>query len=1110
MRKFSVLLFALIFLGVGAMFGQSRTISGKVVDSESGEELVGVSVEVIGAQTGTTTDIDGKFTVTLPDGYTKLKFEQTSYSAQELIAKDGMVVRLVQSATLLDAAEVEVAMGTKKGKGYVGSAQTVDAAVIEKKSPSDITKALSGEFAGVQVATTSGQPGTTSSVRIRGIASLNASGGALYVVDGIPFGGDVASIDPSDIVSTTVLKDATATAMYGSRGANGVILITTKRGTAGSEGKIEVNVNAGVNMKLLPMHDVIKNPETYMELSWLGLRNSLNSYFGLSETQAGQYASAGIWQNQVLLGYGIPLAYNMWDTKNIIDPKTGKFKEGVNRKYQSDDWEKEMFHNAPKFSAGIKLSGGADKTTYYTSINFLSDNGYYINSDFKRLTALSNLDYSPKKWLTANFKAQYTHTRMNSAGQGDNMNNGFAFVNQIPPIYPVFERDENGNYVEDPYNGGHAYDYGTNRPYGAGINPAGALQYDRLYTEDHSISLMNTLKFEFVKDLVITITNGYNYYNGISTDLTNMFYGDGKGVGHIDKTITTYMDFTSRQQISYRKTLGGIHNLDFMGGHEFTILDQKQMYGAKSNFLKPDDLELSNAALITSVTSSAADRKTESYMAEARYNYDERYFAIVNGSVYGSSYFDEGHRYAPFWSIGGSWNIHREAFMASARKWLSNLKVKASFGTIGNDNIGNYNYYNMYSIGSFGGNPTAMWSHRAQPDLTWETSYKFNTGVEFEILKGRLYGELEFYNDRVVNQLATRIVAPSQGNSSIAINEGIFRNYGVELLLKSNVVKSRNFNMDLRFTLAHSDAIVIKNPRDMVRGKYIDMPISGGLIEGYSIGTIYMQNYLGVNPETGFGEWEHWYDANANPDIAHGYRYISDSYAYENSWTVDEETGEIVKLYRNFDADGNEIAHDIRKGKTSFADFATAVFTGKNMFPDIYGGFGLDISTYGFDFSASFDYIIGGYNYDNIYATLMGDEFIGSQGMHVDMLNAWTKENPNTDVPILLGGLYGEIKDDDGFTPNDTYYASSSGTGTRFLTTNTGLRLSNVRLAYNFPKKLIEKIKLESLSMYIQGDNLFVLSARKGYNPFGGLYGGNSAYGYGNLSTILGGIKLSF
>lgn len=455
MRKFSVLLTALLLIGVSAVFGQERSISGKVLDSESGEPLVGVSISVVGADTGTSTDENGDFTVTLPDGFTKLRVEQTSYKTQEVTAAEGMVIRLVLSSTVLSEAEIEVAFGTKKGKGYVGSAQTIQQETIEKKSPSDITKALAGEFAGVQIATSTGQPGMESKVRVRGIPSLNASGDALYVVDGIPYGGDVSSIDPNDIVSTTVLKDATATAMYGARGANGVILITTKKGTAGSEGKIEVDVQAGVNMRLLPMHDRITSPEEYMEAGWLGLVNYYYQREASPDLEAAkQKATQNIWStgkdNDIT---SLAKQYNIWTQEDVIDHATGKFKSGVGRRYDPENWQDHIFRVGKKYSAGVKISGGSDKTTYFTSINYLNDEGYYIRSKYNRLTATTNLDYSPKKWLTANFKAMYAYSTMNHVGQDENANNGFNFVYYVPPIYPVFLRDANGNLLKDDYTG---------------------------------------------------------------------------------------------------------------------------------------------------------------------------------------------------------------------------------------------------------------------------------------------------------------------------------------------------------------------------------------------------------------------------------------------------------------------------------------------------------------------------------------------------------------------------------------------------------------------------------------------------------------------------------
>ncbi len=1108
MRKFSVLLVALLFVGVGAAFGQGRTISGKVVDSESGDPIIGASVEVVDAQTGSSTDENGKFTVTLPDGYTKLKVEQTSYTTQVVTAREGMVIRLVLSGELLQEAEVEVAVGTKKGKGYVGSAQTVSQDVVEKKSPTDITKALSGEVAGMRVVTSTGQPGVTSTVKLRGTHSFNADGGALYVVDGVPYNGDIAAIDPSDIVSTTVLKDATATSMYGSQGANGVILITTKKGTAGSEGKIEVDVKYGLNARILPMHDVITDPKQYMELVWIGLHNYAK--YGLGSMTPGADANKMLWSKSgELKPVGIPEQYNLFTSADVIDPKTGKFRSDVGLRYTPESWKENMFHVGKKYETTVKLSGGSDKTTYYTSIGFLSDEGYYIQSDYKRLSALSNLDYSPKKWLTANFKAQYTFSSQNAVGQSSRAaNNGFRFVNNIPPIYPVFQHNPDGSIAKDPYNGGKAYDYGQyigySRPYSAGINPAGALQLDKNYNESHQLALLNALKFEFVKDLKINITNSYGFYTGKTSNIMNMFYGDGAGFGRISQYMQSVMDFNSIQQAMYNKTFADVHNTDYMVAHTFRYQRGSSMRGGKGNLFRPTDLEFSNATQLSYLESSSANYTSESYIGEFRYNYNEKYFAILNGSIYGSSNFAPGHQYGAYASAGASWNIHRELFMADAKRWLSNLKLKASFGTTGNDQVGPNLYRNMYGVTSYVGNPAVVATRVGVPSITWEKVYRFNSGIEFDIKKGRLYGEIEVYHDLVVDNIDTRVVAPSVGYGAIPVNEGKFRNYGFEALLKSKVVKSRNFDLNLRLTLSHNNNRIVELPKEYMYGQWVEMTINGGAMKGFSMGDIFASKYVGVNPKNGRGQWIRYRDANVTDKNAEGYYYISNVHLYKNEKTVKD--GKVVLKHPN----ANIVADTVH-----FAPIAGVDYTGKNVYPDLVGGFGLDFSTYGFDVSMSFNYIIGGYNYDAMYIGLMGDPLAGSTNYHKDMLNCWNPlaGNTNTDIPGLFAGqgrFTDNAKDYDTFYK--VFYKSSyaNAASDRFLISNTALQFDNVRIAYNFPKKMLDKMKLKSLNLWVMANNLMVISHRKGYNPFIYMNGGNSSADYVPSSTIMGGVKFSF
>ena len=599
------------------------------------------------------------------------------------------------------------------------------------------------------------------------------------------------------------------------------------------------------------------------------------------------------------------------------------------------------------------------------------------------------------------------------------------------------------------------------------------------------------MKFEFIKDLVITITNGYNFNFQERGDITNKYFGDAKGIGYVSKRLLSFMDFSSRQQIAYKKTLAEVHNLDAMFGHDFRTLESKDLYAWRSGMFKPYDFELDNAVKVRDATSSAEDYTSESYMGEVRYNYEEKYFATANGSVYGSSNFAPGHQYGLFWSVGAAWNIHRELFMASTKKWLSSLKVRANFGTSGNDQIGSYRYTDMYKIVNSNDQPSINFVRKGNPDLTWETVYKANLGVDLELKKGKLYVEADLYNNTVTNTLAFKSVAYSNGYNSIPVNDGKFRNYGLELMVKANLLKTRDIDLNFRITGSYSKALVLENPKTVIQGKEVELSLNDGRAVGHFIGDIYGRHYMGVDPNTGFGQWEQWKDLNSTttPDAP-----VLDTYIYEHEKTV--KNGNIVNK-RDVQWSKGNITNDPNK--------ASRFFLGKNRYPDFFGGFGIDASAYGFDLSASFEYIIGGYNYDDIYSNLMEDGVFGARNYHKDMLKAWTAENRNTTVPIMLAG---QAVAENANHPE--YNSTWSGAGDRFLTSNTALRFSNVRLAYNFPHKVIEKIKLNSLSLWVRADNLFVLSHRKGYDPFTYFGGGNERYQYTPLSTFVGGLKFTF
>ena len=396
----------------------------------------------------------------------------------------------------------------------------------------------------------------------------------------------------------------------------------------------------------------------------------------------------------------------------------------------------------------------------------------------------------------------------------------------------------------------------------------------------------------------------------------------------------------------------------------------------------------------------------------------------------------------------------------------------------------------MYKIVNSNDQPSIKFVRKGNPDLTWETVYKANLGVDLELKKGKLYFEADLYSNTVTNTLAFKSVAYSNGYNSIPVNDGKFRNYGLELMVKANLLKTRDIDVNFRITGSYSKALVLENPKTVIQGKEVELSLNDGRAVGHFIGDIYGRHYMGVDPNTGFGQWEQWTDDNAaDPDAP-----VLDTYIYEHEKTV--KNGNIVNK-RDVQWSKGNITNNPSK--------ASRFFLGKNRYPDFFGGFGIDASAYGFDLSATFEYIIGGYNYDDIYSNLMADGVFGAHNYHKDMLKAWTAENRNTTVPIMLAGQ-AVAKN----ANHPEYNATWSGAGDRFLTSNTALRFSNVRLAYNFPHKVIEKIKLNSLSLWVRADNLFVLSHRKGYDPFTYFGGGNERYQYTPLSTFVGGLKFTF
>lgn len=1096
-------IFTLLFLAALSMgLYAEKQVSGVVVDAK-GEPVIGASIQAKGTTQGTISDYDGKFEMEVPESVKTLVVSFVGMATQEVAAGKNIKVVMSENSEVIQEVVV-TGYGTVSKGAYAGSAQAVKAEDIEKKNPSDVTKALAGEVAGVQVVTSSGQPGTVASIRIRGIGSISANSSPLYVVDGIPLdAGSVSSIDPGDIASTTILKDATATSLYGSRGANGVVLITTKKGSSnGDEGKIEVDVKAGANMRLLPMYDVIDSPEDYIVLCWQSLYNERRVCKGQPETQSVNYAKSHLFGSS-----GIPTIYNLWDKAGnlLINPYDAagnvnpSFDKSISRldAYKTmDSWYNTLFHNGLKLETTAKISGGNEKLNYYTSFGYLKDEGYYTASDFQRFNTRANINYQAKKWLKGGLNIQYSYASINNPVQDDNAaNNGFLFVNEIPPIYPVYVRDANGNIAIDPKTGGKMYDYGDNgvenigqeggRPYSFGINPAGALQWDKQRTVRHQTAATAFLEFKLYEGLKFTVNAGVQYMNNRINSLTNKYYGDAAGVGRIGNAQYNYLAFTSNQLLEYNKTFNE-HTIRLMAGHEITYFNYNYQYGYKKKIVMDEYPELSNAVSMDAVEGYARTSTLESALATVTYDYDNRYLITANYRADGSSKFAKGHRWGHFGSVGGAWNFTNEHFMegTEAADWLKNGKLRLSWGVLGNQDIGDMMFTDRYNVENVNGEKAYIWSYKGNPELTWERTSTVDLGLEFSIAK-YLDAEFDFFYKKTDNMLFPRYVAPSLGYGGYYVNDAAMENHGIEFDLKGHLLDMRNIKLDLRVNGGYYRNKMLQMPIDGYNedGTEKRMVMSGGMSVGHSTADYYMIHYEGVS-EHGEAAYTAYYDANKGgfghtsadliEDGKKGDNYIASVYEYK---------------LKNPNADIQTTT--VYSGDYTYAG---SNYVGKSYMPDLDGGFGLDFEAYGVTLSISCSYRIGGYGYDNMYALLMHSERIGKRNWHKDIRNAWTETNTNTNIPRLSNGA-----DDGANAPSD-----------RFLTSNSFLSLNNINLGYKFPKKWIEKIKLTNLQVWVAADNLAIASARRGYNPMMSASGTNGYNDYSPLSTVMGGIKVQF
>lgn len=1080
MKKLFLLLVTVLAMSLYAS-AQTRTVSGTVLDADTDEPILGASVVPMGGGHGAMTNIDGQFSLQVPAKVTKLRVSYVGYTTQEVAAGANITVKLHSTATDLDEVMV-VAYGTAKKSAFTGSAAVVDASDIEKTQASNVLDALVGKVAGVQTSNATGQPGgSTPTIRVRGFSSILAGNSPLIVVDGTPFSGDMNTLNTNDIASMTILKDAASNALYGARGANGVILITTKRAKKG-EATVTLDAKWGMNSRATQDYDVIKSPAQFYETFYKSLYNYAvcPTEFNSEGEQIGggmgyTPSQANIWANQNLfdpttygLGYNV---YNVPDGQMLIG-MNGKLNpnatlgnivtyNGQQYMLRPDNWLDESYKNSLRQEYNLSVSQGTEKSNFFASASYLRNEGIVkAKSDFERFTGRLTADTQAKDWLKVGGNMSYTHYKANSLdddGSSNSTGNIFAAATQIAPIYPMYMRDASGNIIRDKM-GYKRYDYGAkdnvgiDRPIYGDSNALSQAILDTNSSEGNAMTATGFFEVRFLKDFKFTSNNTMNLDETRYTSVTNPYYGQyASQNGIVSKEHDRAYSFTYQQLLNWDRTFGK-HSVGVLLGHETYTSKSAVLSASKSNMFDPSLKELATAVTDGSANSYTGEYNNEGYLFRGQYDYDTRYFASVSFRRDASSRFHPDHRWGNFYSVGGAWIISKESFFNVP--WINLLKFKASYGEQGNDNIGSYRYTNTYTIVNSNGHPAAKPNTMGNKNITWEKNGNFNAGVEFGMWNDRLSGSVEGFYRKTSDMLMSFPLAPSFGYTSYYANVGDMTNAGIELELNGVLIHTRDFtwSANVNLTWYKNEIAALPESRkgmtvDGVRGFSSGSYFYG---EGQPMYTFHMKKYAGVNEK---GEAMYWKNV------------------------TDPATGKVSREKTTAYSDG------------SYYLCGTAL-------PDVYGGFGTQLSYKGFDLSLAFSYQIGGQVYDADYASYMSSPTSGGgrgNNLHADILKAWTPDNTGSSIPRYQ---WGDL--------------NSTSTSDRFLTDASYLSLNNINFGYTLPDNVVKKLQLKSLRFYLACENVWVWSKRQGLDPRQSLTGAvNNTY-YAPIRTISGGLTLSF
>ena len=926
MKRKLMLLLTCLFVGIGLVTAQITKVTGTVISEEDGLPVVGASILVKGTTVGTVTDMDGKFTLSnVPSSAKTLLVSFIGMATQEVSIKANLQISLKSDTEVLDEVMV-VAYGTAKKASFTGSASVMKAGEISTQKES-LVKSLEGKVAGVRVGGSTGDPGSDQKILIRGIGSINGSTQPLYVVDGVPVVNDdmssglksqsvLSSINPDDIASMTILKDAAAASLYGSRAANGVVIITTKQG---KEGKTRVSYDMETGWTSMAVRNQYKmmDAKDTKDYYWHAIKNYFIEYAGMDEATA---ASAA---NEEVPGW----FYN----------------------YNSDtntDWKKEVYKNGLNTNHQVAINGGNEKTRFYTSFGYNKVKGIVKGSEFERYSGRLNLDHKVTNWLRVSAKQMISFSStegfrdQNDQSQGFGTTSPLSIMFSMDPTAPV--KLEDGSY--NPNASFSSKISNPNLMLGQKTGPRAETVASDLMRSMTNFEAEVTLPYNFTARTVL----GYDYMNNKEREFWAPESVNGESLGGLGTRYDyTNKTLTSSTTLNYRNSFDR-HNVNALVGYEVEDRSLNYLYASAKSYATDKLPDLANGQSY-STSSNVYEAAIMSYFGNINYDFDNKYYLSASFRRDGSSRLAADNRWANFWSVSGAWRLSGESFLQD-NPLFTDLKLRVSYGTNGNLPGDYFGYMDTYSTnGGYGSSPAIYWGNAGNTKLGWEKSQNFNVGVDWN-LYNRVNLTVEYYSKLTTDLLFQTPTSYVTGFSSQWQNLGKMKNQGVEFTISSQNVVTENFTWTTDLNLTRQ-SIKIKELPDGADVQYGDGNMYL-LRESESMHTFYLPEYIGVNSETGLGEF--WID----PD-------------------------------------------DHSKGVTNYYSKAGKGIVGKAV-PDWMGGMTNRFTYKNFDLSFMISFQTGAslFDYPGYFLTYSDGVRVGSFNMTADVAgNYWTKPGDKVDNP---------------------------------------------------------------------------------------------------------------